>query len=293
MNINTYNNKTNFEGWQETVNIINPISPYVSRYYEKATQLARKNVFDIVPSLENKVKVVKLNPSGRKQTYGWYIPPTKSKKHVLFLHGMAQNVSSEQRLYETIQEKGMGVFALEYRGYGTNKKTNFDENRMKKDVNSAYKYLTEDLKVSPEDIIVVGHSMGGALATMFASKHPEINSLVLISPITNLNGISKKFMHNKNCGYGIPDKGFRFPSIIGYLSGLRLNAMGKAEKLAMPTYIIQARNDSITPYVNARLFSSKINKNGNLKEFIGIPTGGHNIDSKKVSAVSDILERIE
>ena len=295
MDIIINSNSSSFTGWQETINIVNPISKYFNKYFEKSSKHARDVITEIIPSLQGKINIVPMISARGTAIYGWDINPTKSEKYVLFLHGMAQNVASEQKLYETIINKNTGVFALDYRGYGQNKESKFDEKLMIKDINRAYKYLTKEKGINPSNITIIGHSMGGALATIFASKHPQINSLILISPITNLHGINPKFVYNKNLGLGVPEtiNDKLIPSsFITMLSSFRLNALSKIKNLEVPTYIIQSKNDSITPCANARLFSNRARQKGCLRDFIMLQNGGHNINQKKINVIAGILDKI-
>ena len=118
---------------------------------------------------------------------------------------MSQNVSNYQKMYEELLLKKQGVFAVEYRGYRTNKKNKVSESKLRKDVELAYNYLTETKGIKPQNITVIGHSMGGALATNFASKHPEIKSLILLCPIVKPSFLGQKFTTNKNLGIGMPN----------------------------------------------------------------------------------------
>lgn len=295
MDITINSNRTNFNGWQEVVNIPNPITKYFRAYFNKNSERSRLMLKDIIEPLQGCVKIVPLKSARNTHIYGWEMNPSDSKKYVLFLHGMAQNVTSEQKLYKALIDKDLGVFALDYRGYGSNKKSRFDENLMLKDVNAAYKYLIEQKHINPSDITIIGHSMGGALATIFASKHPDLNSLILISPITNLCGINSKFLHNKPFGLGVPDKindNMFMTGIIGMLSSLRLNALSKVKNLDVPTYVIQSRNDSITPCANARLFANRARQKGCLRDFIMLTQGGHNIDTHKVDVIAGLFDKI-
>ena len=288
-------NKTDFRGWKDAINIINPVSRHANSYFNRVSEKSRLNIGEIVPELRGFVNVVPLKSARKTNIYAWDINPSGSKKYVFFLHGMAQNVASEQNLYLAAIDKGFGVFALDYRGYGLNKKAKFKENLLLKDVDCAYKYLTTKKDVNPKDITIVGHSMGGALATIFASKHPQLNSMILISPITNMFGLSSKFVHNKTLGLGVPsivNDNIIKSGLISMLSSLRFNALSKVKNLEVPTYIVQSRNDSITPCANARLFAGRANQKGCLKDLVILNNGGHNIDRHKIDVISGFLAKL-
>lgn len=290
--INSYNSTSQIshKGGVKSLNIINPISYYLDNYFNKVAKASMTNIEPITPKLAPNTKFLKL---GRLSA--WDINPSNTDKYVLFLHGMSQNVSNYQRLYEAIADKDKAIFALEYRGYGANNSAKISEDKLRKDVKKAYDYLVNKKQIKPENITVMGHSMGGALATDFASKHEDLRALVLISPICKASYLGKKFMQNKNLGLGIPPV---LQSITEKLKplysllALRFNAITKMKKNSVPTYILHSTNDSVTSVDGTRALIKAARRSGALKEFEYLPYGGHKVDSSKVKAVSAFIDDI-
>lgn len=289
------NNNTTFKGGLKSLNTINPISHYADVYFNKAAKISQHHMEPMSEFLINKVKLIKLNKGKETLLSAWDINPDKSENYVLFLHGMAQNVSNYQPLYESILRRNTGIFAVEYRGYGINKTAAISEDKLRDDVEQAYKYLTEKRNVKPENITVIGHSMGGALATNFASKHKDIRSLILICPITNMKDVGKKFASNTTIGMGIPEKVNSLTEKLNPLKALynlRFNSLSKIKEVESPTYIIQSQNDTVTLLGGARKLAKKALRKGILQDFTLLPLGGHKVDQKKVTRIAEILEEI-
>lgn len=285
---NQYN--TSYKGGLKSLNALNPVSYYANLYFKRSAQISNKNFTPISDSLADKIKQIK-----QDRILAWDINPENSKDYVFFLHGMSQNVSNYQPLYETALKNKKAVFAVEYRSYGENKPAILSEDRLRNDVEKAYKILTEEKNIRPENIIVVGHSMGGALAANFASKHEDIKALILLSPIRNMASIGKKFFLNKNIGVGVPQKVNKLTNTIKplkWLLSLRFNSQKKMKQINAQTYILQSRNDSVTPLSGARKLVKAAREKGILKDFIIFPLGGHKVDSKKVDALNKILGEI-
>ncbi len=285
---NQYN--TSYKGGLKSLNALNPVSYYANRYFKRSAQISNKNFTPISDSLADKIKQIK-----QDRILAWDINPENSKDYVFFLHGMSQNVSNYQPLYETALKNKKAVFAVEYRSYGENKPAILSEDRLRNDVEKAYKILTEEKNIRPENIIVVGHSMGGALAANFASKHEDIKALILLSPIRNMASIGKKFFLNKNIGVGVPQKVNKLTNTIKplkWLLSLRFNSQKKMKQINAQTYILQSKNDSVTPLSGARKLVKSAREKGILKDFIIFPLGGHKVDSKKVDALNKILGEI-
>ena len=285
---NQYN--TSYKGGLKSLNALNPVSYYANRYFKRSAQISNKNFTPISDSLADKIKQIK-----QDRILAWDINPENSKDYIFFLHGMSQNVSNYQAVYETALKNKKAVFAVEYRSYGENKPAILSEDRLRNDVEKAYKFLTEEKNIRPENIIVVGHSMGGALAANFASKHKDIKALILLSPIRNMASIGKKFFLNKNIGVGVPPKVNKLTNTIKplkWLLSLRFNSQKKMKQINAPTYILQSRNDSVTPLSGARKIVKAAREKGILKDFIIFPLGGHKVDRKKVDALNKILGEI-
>lgn len=285
---NQYN--TSYKGGLKSLNALNPISYYANSYFKRSAKISNKNFTPISDSLADKIKQIK-----QDRILAWDINPENSKDYIFFLHGMSQNVSNYQAVYETALKNKKAVFAVEYRSYGENKPAILSEDRLRNDVEKAYKILTEEKNIKPENITVVGHSMGGALAANFASKHKDIKALILLSPIRNMASIGKKFFLNKNIGVGVPQKVNKLTNTIKplkWLLSLRFNSQKKMKQINAPTYILQSRNDSVTPLSGARKLVKAAREKGILKDFIIFPLGGHKVDSKKVDALNKILGEI-
>ena len=285
---NQYN--TSYKGGLKSLNALNPVSYYANSYFKHSAKMSNKNLMPISDSLIGKIKKIKLD-----RILAWDINPENSKDYIFFLHGMSQNVSNYQAVYETALKNKKAVFAVEYRSYGENKPAVLSEDRLRNDVEKAYKILTEEKNIRPENITVVGHSMGGALAANFASKHKDIKALILLSPIRNMASIGKKFFLNKNIGVGVPQKVNKLTNTIKplkWLLSLRFNSQNKMKQINAPTYILQSGNDSVTPLSGARKLVKAAREKGILKDFIIFPLGGHKVDSKKVDALNKILGEI-
>ncbi len=291
--LNSYQQKLqiSYKGGANYINKANPASHYLDKFFNNAAKQTHIKFDDIMPTLEGKIKTVKI-----KNISAWDINPEKSGNYVLFLHGMSQNVSNYQRMYEKLLSKNQGIFAVEYRGYGANKKNKVSENKLRKDVELAYNYLTETKGIKPQNITVIGHSMGGALATNFASKHPEIKSLILLCPIVKPSFLGQKFKTNKNLGIGMPNSIKNLTDKLKPLKWLldfRFNSMSKMKKNTVPTYIIQSRNDSVTTIGGARILAKVARRQNILKDFISLPLGGHKVDSAKIEAISKIFDNMD
>ena len=186
---------------------------------------------------------------------GWYIPAEKSEFTVLFCHGNGGNMMHRLDSINIFYNLGLSCFIFDYRGYGSSEGKPTEEGTYL-DVMAAYQWLTEEKKISPEDIIIFGRSLGGSIAAQLAAK-VEAKSLIIESGFTSYVDIGRKFYPY------MPVRWFaRFSyKTIDYLSDVRC-----------PVMIIHSRNDDVVPFEFGQELYEAANEP---KEFVEI-FGSHN-----------------
>ena len=97
--------------------------------------------------------------------------PEKDRCTILLFHGNAENVAqSAARMGRPLQDTlDADVLVAEYRGYGKSSGSP-DEAGVLQDAEAALKWLCQKTSKSPKEIILVGHSLGGAPACYLAGK---------------------------------------------------------------------------------------------------------------------------
>ena len=283
------------KGGIKSLNAINPIMHYTNDYFVKMAKASTLKFQPIKPTLENVIKHVKIK-SGKYELNAWDMNPNNSDKYILFLHGMAQNITDYQDLYESIINQGdFGVLALEYRAYGENTKGKPSEDNLIKDARSGFRFLT-NTGIKPENIILAGHSMGGSLATTLATKQKNIKGLLLICPLTKTEYWGKKFLNNSQLGMGVPYFVQNLTEKITplkWLHNLTFNSIDKLKDIKCPIYLIHSRNDTVTSLQGARNFVKAAKKNNLDIEYHYPSTGGHKVDSRKIDYITDFLNRLK
>jgi abhydrolase domain-containing protein 17 len=113
-----------------------------------------------------------------------HLPVEDATYTVLHSHGNAEDLGHIRPVLEEIRRAGFAVFAYDYRGYGPGARTHGpSELGAYLDIEAAYRYLTTELGVAPERIIVHGRSLGGGPSTELALREP-VAGLVLESSFT-------------------------------------------------------------------------------------------------------------
>lgn len=93
---------------------------------------------------------------------GWYVPP-KNGVAILMLHGHSGNRDQLMPHAKYLLPEGYGVLSIDFRNHGESDgdRTSLGVHELK-DARAAYDFLLEQDEV--ENIVIFGHSMGGAVA---------------------------------------------------------------------------------------------------------------------------------
>ncbi len=189
----------------------------------------------------------------------WWIPNKTTSKVLLYLHGNGENISTNLSQAYPFYELGLSIFLLDYRSYGKSEGKFPTEKQVYQDAQKAWLYLTEEKQISPQNIIVFGHSLGGAIAIELATRHPEISGLIIEGSFTSLIEIAKSQKY-----YNI------LP--LKLLIRQQFNSLKKVKNLKMPILFTHGTADDVIPYqMSEKLFD----QTNSLKQLLLIPKGTH------------------
>ena len=98
---------------------------------------------------------------------GWYLPLTDARGTVLFCHGNAGNISHLLAVAKDAHRLGLGILLFDYRGYGQSEGTPSEEGTYR-DAEAAWNYLVQEAGLAPDQIAIIGRSLGGPIAARLA-----------------------------------------------------------------------------------------------------------------------------
>ncbi|MCC5659061.1 alpha/beta hydrolase [Nostoc sp. XA010] len=187
-------------------------------------------------SYEDNPKIIKLKSGGDTNISATYLLNNKANYTILYSHGNSEDLGDIKQILEKLHDWGFSVFAYDYRGYGTSqgKPT---ESYAYEDINSAYNYLTQNLKISPERIIVLGRSVGGGSAVNLAMHKPVAGLIIESSFISAFQVI-------------VPFRILPFD---------KFSNLEKIKKVKCPILVIHGKADDIIPFAHGeKLFNAAI-----------------------------------
>jgi fermentation-respiration switch protein FrsA (DUF1100 family) len=189
------------------------------------------------------------------QLHGWWVPKAEAPVLVWF-HGNAGNISHRLENIQLLHDLvGVQVFIFDYREYGRSQGRISREGTFA-DAAAAYRFVAETRKVPAGDIIFFGRSLGTALATDLAVKHP-CRGLILESAFTNSSDMAKMLA----------------PFLFDWRPRVPYDNLGKIAKVKAPVLIIHGEDDEIIPVEMGRRVFAAANPP---KDLYIIPGAHHN-----------------
>jgi uncharacterized protein len=189
---------------------------------------------------------------------GWYVEHPDPRAVVLFAHGNGEHVARLAPTLRMLRDRaGVSVFAWDYRGYGRSQGKPSEKNLLA-DARIAQLWLAHRAGVRPEDIVLYGRSLGGAVAVGLAAEHP-VRGMVLERTFASM----------------IDTAAFHFPWLP--VRWLMRNKYPSAERIAAyqgPLLQSHGTADRIVPFeMGKRLFDAAPSTT---KRFYVVEDGDHN-----------------
>jgi abhydrolase domain-containing protein 17 len=201
-------------------------------------------------SYKNTKDILKLPVSSTENISAIYLPNRRSAYTLLYIHGNAEDLGDIRSTLDSLHNLNFSVFAYDNRGYGTSDGKPTEANAYQ-DADTAYRYLTKELKIPPNQIIVYGRSVGGGAATELATHH-SIAGLILESTFTSA---------------------FRVILPFPLLPFDKLTNLDKLHKVHRPILIIQGQSDRTIPVEHGHiLYETSLNP----KMSLWVESAGHN-----------------
>ncbi|MEX3016921.1 alpha/beta hydrolase [Gymnodinialimonas hymeniacidonis] len=117
----------------------------------------------------------------------WYAEAAPDQPTLLFFHGNGGEMAHRWDRLAAYQEAGFGAAFLSYRGYGGSTGAP-SETGLHMDADAAYGWL-RDQGIAPEDIVIVGGSLGTGVAVQLAAR-AEAGALVLGAPYSATDDVA-------------------------------------------------------------------------------------------------------
>lgn len=188
--------------------------------------LADKIIFQPQPAFSvQDASIIKITAPNGEKISAKFFKNDSAHFTILFSHGNAEDIFGSSPFFEQLRDAGFNVLAYDYRGYGTSDGTPSEQNSYA-DAEAAHNYLTGELKIAPEKIIIHGRSLGAAVSIDLASR--------------------------KKCGALIVESAFvsAFRVLTRYpiYPFDKFQNLGKIKRVKCPVLFIHGKKDEVIPF---------------------------------------------
>lgn len=182
----------------------------------------------------------------------WVLKANEPKGCLLFLHGNASNRADFTINYQMHRfvDAGYTIVVPDYREFGDSDGI-FEVSAVNLDIAAAHKYCVDNLEMEP---VIIGFSLGGAIALEYFKHSHCKNKLILISTFSSSLDIL-----NEQKLYWLAT--FLFPSLektmiseFNYASDDNISVLDPKQ-----VYILHGKKDTLIPISHARKLQAKIN----------------------------------
>lgn len=188
--------------------------------------------------------------------HGAWFPAENPQGVLVFAHGNAGHLQHRTNRAEFLRNRyQLSVLLFDYRGYGLSEGTATVQGALA-DTRAARAQAAELGQIPPEQVILMGRSLGGALVAEVASKE-EPRALVIESSFVSLQEICR----------------VHFPRLTWLVSAEKLNTSAALQNYHGPLLLSHGDADATIPFSHGQeLFQAAAGP----KKFVRIPGGNHN-----------------
>jgi len=207
--------------------------------------------------------------------HGWFVPRPGAQYTLLIFHGNAGNVSHRLGWIRLLRELNTHVMIIDYRGYGRSEGKPFEKG-LYLDALAAYGWWKRERAADKSKLILIGESLGGAVAVDLAARVP-VDGIVLQATFTTAWDMAKNVMPI---------------GLLQPLTGVRFDSASKIRGIGCPKLFIHGNRDEIVPFrLGRRLFELAAPP----KEFYEVPGAGHNdlIDTAGIEYLNRLRSFLE
>lgn len=229
---------------------------------------------EFVIPVEAPIEEVFFHAADGTRIHGLFAEHPNAREVALVCHGNAGNVASRMESLSILyQAHQLSVMIFDYRGYGKSDGKP-DERGILQDARAARKWLAQRTGVAENEIIVMGRSLGGAVAVDLAAKDGA-KALVLASTFPSLPQVAQH--HFK-----------LLPANL--VMTQRLDSVSKIQRYQGPLLQSHGKDDRLIPIDLARQLHDAAS---GPKRFI-VVDGGHNAPQSPEyrTALEDLLESL-
>jgi hypothetical protein len=196
---------------------------------------------------------VSLTAADGARVAAWHVPPRDGKPVILYFHGNGGALRFRVERFSRLIADGIGLLALEYRGYGGLAGSPSEEGLIA-DAQAGYRFAAA--RYPAQQLVLWGESLGSAVAIAIAAERP-VGRVILEAPFTSAVAVGARHYWYLPVSLLMKDQ-FRSDTRIG--------------KVTAPLLILHGVKDQTVPYAMGEHLFDLANKPKHIVRFLD---GGH------------------
>ena len=199
----------------------------------------------------------------------WFVAPQGDKPVIVFFHGNGGSLRYSVARFRELIGAGIGLVALEYRGYGGNEGSP-SEAGLIADGEAAYAYAAAHYPT--KQIVIWGQSLGSGVAVAVAAEKP-VGRIILEAPFTSTAAVASiRYWY-------IP---------VSLLMKDQFHSDRRIQKVTAPLLILHGMKDQVVPFAMGERLFELANKPKHIVRFLD--AGHDDIDANgALNAVARFL----
>ncbi len=192
------------------------------------------------------------------QLHGWLLEHKNPQAVLLYCHGNGDSVANAAPYLDGLRRRHrLTIFVFDYRGYGKSAGSPSEQGILA-DGQAAQNWLANRAGIQPAGVVLMGRSLGGAVAIDLAANHGA-RGLILQNTPTSMPEAAQRIY------WFLPVK---------WLMKNRYDSFAKIVRYHGPLFQSHGTSDSLVPFeMGRRLFDAAATAN---KKFFAVEGGDHN-----------------
>lgn len=231
------------------------IAPFAFHAPEQATYTKKNDILYLHTIQNHRIATYFVNYQGESKTYwGSDQPYNDHRTFVILSHGNADDIGSCKAYCKWLAETfDINVMTYDYVNYGLSEKIPTTEKNMHEAITAVYEFVTRNLAVPQQKIVLMGKSLGTAPTVFLAAKDfmDDIFGVILVSPLASgIRAIMPQKLVTNSAVEGI----------VKHLDSVFCPSVNLINFIRVPVFVVHGKQDDVIPIQNAELLVAKLHR---------------------------------